>query len=386
VSRRPKLVIGLMSGTSADGVDAALVEVHGVGLATRVRVVTHTTVPYPRSVRALIGRLCGDASVELLARANFLLGELFADAAIEVARMASISIRRVALIGSHGQTVRHLPRPARLCGRRVTATLQVGEPAVIAARTGVTTVADFRPADMAVGGQGAPLVPYVDYILLRHRSRGRIALNIGGIANITWLPPRCTPDQIVAFDTGPGNMVLDALSRLLLGRPFDRDGATAARGRPSTTLLKQLLRHPYFRRRPPKSAGREVFGEEFARGMLRRGEGLSPADLLATATELTVRTIASACRPLLASCGEVVASGGGCHNATLMRRLAEAIAPARLTTSEEFGIPVDAKEAVAFAVLANETMAGRPGNVPSATGARRPLILGKIVPGRRLPA
>jgi len=383
MSDKAKLVIGLMSGTSGDGVDAALVAVHGVDLETRPRLLAHTTVSYPPAVRKLVLALRLDVPATKLARANFLLGELFAEAALEVARLAGVEISQVALIGSHGHTVTHLPEPKPFFGRPVAATLQIGEPAVIAERTGVTTVADFRPADVAAGGQGAPLVPYVDYILFRHESRGRIALNTGGIANITWLPPGCALEDIVAFDTGPGNMVLDVVARALLRRPYDPDGRVAARGRPLPGVLSSLMKHPYFSRKPPKSTGREVFGLAFAEKILRKAPIAKPPDVLATALELTVRTIADGCRPFMGDCREVIASGGGCHNKTLMSRLAEAIAPVPLKTSDEFGIPADAKEAVAFAILANETAAGRPTNVPSATGASRPVVLGKITPGRR---
>ncbi|NQT54457.1 anhydro-N-acetylmuramic acid kinase, partial [bacterium] len=267
------LVIGLMSGTSCDGIDAALVAVRGHGLHTRVRLVAFETVPYPASVRRLIAQVSDAATgtVDLVCRANVLLGELFAEAATAVAAQAGVDLRRVSLIGSHGQTIHHLPKARMLGGRRVAATLQIGEPSVIAERTGVTTVADFRPRDMACGGQGAPLVPYVDYLLFRHRSRGRLLLNIGGIANVTYLPPACRPTDVLAFDTGPGNMVVDALvARLTRGRErFDRGGQRAARGTLDAGLLKRLLRHSFLRQRPPKSTGREMFGAAFADALVR---------------------------------------------------------------------------------------------------------------------
>jgi len=391
-SIRPHLVIGLMSGTSCDGVDAALVRVCGCGLRTRVELAAFITVPYPAAVRRVVARASspGEGRVDLVCQANVLVGELFAEAALEVARRGGVAMRRVDLIGSHGQTIQHLPSPVRVAGRRVASTLQIGEPSVIAERTGVTTVADFRPRDMACGGQGAPLVPYVDYLLLRHRTRARVALNIGGIANATWLPPLCRPDQVVAFDTGPGNMVLDALARHASGgrRRCDRDGAMAARGTVCEPLLRRLLRHPFFRNAPPKSTGRETFGEAFVGGLLERAGDLSVADLLATATELTVRSIAGALERFVRPLGgidEVIASGGGCHNATLMALLSAALSPTPVRRSDAFGLPADAKEAMAFAVLAHETLAGRAGNLPSATGARRAAILGKIIPGTRVP-
>jgi len=421
--RGEDLVIGLMSGTSYDGVAAALAAIRGTGLATRAELRAFATFPFPPAVRRAIAEVSSPATgtVDRVCRANVLLGELFAEAAIAIARRAGVPLRRIALIGSHGQTIHHLPGEKR--GRstfsskklnvpfsRLAATLQIGEPCVIAERTGVTTVADFRPRDMAAGGQGAPLVPYVDYLLLRHRRRGRLVLNLGGIANVTHLPPACRAGDVLAFDTGPGNMLLDALVSLFTHgrRTYDRDGAMAARGTVSDPLLRWLLRHPYLRRKPPKSTGREAFGVPFAREVLLRvtGEdrlkaglqtkagafgvpplgGLTPADILATATAFTAESVADAWRRFVAPRGrvdEVVASGGGCHNRTLMRRLADAFAPIPVLTSDEFGTPVDAKEALAFAILARETLAGRPGNLPSATGAARPVVLGKIVPGRK---
>ncbi len=384
-----ELVIGLMSGTSYDGITAALVAIRGVGPATRVRLVAHETYPDSEGERSVIAELMdpATATVDKVCRGNVFLGELFAQAAIAIARKAGVPMSRVALIGSHGQTIQHLPEASVVCRRRIAATLQIGEPCVIAERTGVTTVADFRPRDMAVGGQGAPLVPYVDYLLFRHRSRGRVLLNIGGIANMTYLPPACPPSQVVAFDTGPGNMLLDALVSLFTKgrRTFDRDGTMAASGIVNDRLLRRLLRHPYLRQKPPKSTGREMFGGPFAERLLRES-GLSHEDLLATATAFTAASIFDACKRFVQPQGrldEIIASGGGCHNITLMRRIAEAFALTSVRTTDDFGIPVDAKEAVAFAILAHETMAGRPGNLPSATGARKAVVLGKIVPGRR---
>jgi len=398
---RTARVIGLMSGTSFDGIGAALVSVRGCGLATRAELLAFETFPYPAAVRRLIAEVSSPptGTVDLVCRANFLLGELFARAALGVARRAGVPMSRIDLIGSHGQTIHHLPTPGPLAssrypaaGRRVASTLQIGEPSVIAERTGVTTVADFRPRDVACGGQGAPLVPYVDYLLLRHRSRGRLALNIGGIANVTYLPPACRPDQVLAFDTGPGNMLLDALTSILTDgrKTYDRGGAIARLGFVSLGQLNRLLEHPYLSQRPPKSTGRETFGVPFAKELLRylrrRAPSLSVADILATATAFTVESIHDACERFVRPRGpidEVIASGGGCHNRTLMEDLALVLAPVPVRTSADFGIPVDAKEALAFAILANETMAGRPGNLPSATGARRAAVLGKIVPGRR---
>jgi anhydro-N-acetylmuramic acid kinase len=390
--KRPDLAIGLMSGTSCDGVDAALVELRGHGLKTCLKLLAFETSRYSPAVRKLIQQVSDPAtgSVDLICQANVLLGELFAEAALSVAKQAGVPMDQVALIGSHGQTVHHLPRPQRVCGRTVAGTLQLGEPAVIAERTGVCTVADFRPRDMACGGEGAPLVPYVDYLLFRHPVRGRLLLNIGGIANVTHLPAACSADQVLAFDTGPGNMLLDGLvARLSDGRKtYDRDGAAAAKGHVHEELLTRWLQHPFLRRKPPKSTGRETFGTAFLDAALHEASELPGNDLLATATAFTARSIHEACERFVRPRGEVaevIVSGGGVHNATLMTHLEQLFRPATVTTTDGFGIPPDAKEAVAFAVLAHETLAGRPGNLPSATGAEHPAILGTVVPGKRLP-
>jgi len=343
-------VAGLISGTSADGIDVAVVDID-----ERIDVVATKTVPYPSDVR---GAILSVSDVATVSRLNFLLGELFADAL----KQCGVPLETIELIGSHGQTIYHEGEPVEFCGRRVASTLQIGEAAVIAARTGIETIADFRTADMAAGGKGAPLVPFLDYRLFRDEKIARIALNIGGIANITVIPRGASPEDVVAFDTGPGNMVIDAVAP-----PFDRDGEIARAGRVNEALLEQLLADPYYRREPPKSCGREQYGAEFV-----RATGIDAA----TATELTARTIALAIGGYPAT-SEVIVSGGGAHNGFLMERLRALVRP-RVTTSAEFGIDVDAKEAILFAVLAYETFHGRAGNIPSATGAYKPTILGKI--------
>jgi len=391
-------VAGLMSGTSADGVDAAIVDIAPAGSllaqssrpwrqvsrrGDRVRVVAFATFPYPPALRRRILDLAhaDTARVDDLCRLNFALGEVFADALENLARRSRIALGSIDLVGSHGQTVRHLPKR-----RRGGATLQLAEPSVIAERTGILTVADFRPRDVAAGGEGAPLVPFADHFLFRDRRKVRAVQNIGGIANVTYLAPRAGLETLIAFDTGPGNMVIDrAAERATRGRArYDAGGRLAARGRVDAALLAELMRHPYLKRRPPKSTGRETFGRTFADNLYDRARrrGMRPADIVATVTAWTAETIADAYRRFLPrSPDEVILSGGGARNATLLARLAEAVAPARVRLSDELGIDADAKEAVSFAILAWATVRGQANNVPSATGARRAVVLGKIIPG-----
>jgi anhydro-N-acetylmuramic acid kinase len=372
----PRRIVGLISGTSADGVDAALVEVEGAGEDLRVRLLTFASQPYSPPLRARVVA-AGEASVAALLDLHYELGEVFAEAAgalVEGARRLGLAVH---LIGSHGQTARHHPRATGARGRA--ATLQIAEPAVIAERTGLPVVADFRPADVAAGGEGAPLVPLVDWLLFRLAGRTRACLNIGGIANATVLPPEAA--GVRAFDVGPGNMPLDSVVHAWTGgaETFDRDGARAAGGRIDRGLLTRLLAHPYFALAPPKSTGREAFGAPFVAPLLGAFAGRE-ADLLRTLTRFVAEGIADGLRRWAGrAVDEVLVSGGGARNRTLMADLGELFAPAPVRSLEAVGLDPDAKEAVAFAVLANETLFGRPGNVPAATGARGPRVLGKIV-------
>jgi anhydro-N-acetylmuramic acid kinase len=399
-------VAGLMSGTSADGVDAAIVDIRG----REVRVLAFETYPYRAALQREILRLCRpeSARVDEICHYNVVLGEVFAEAVIKLCRKSAIRVDSLDLIGSHGQTIFHNPKGGRYAGRVVRSTLQIGEPSVIAQRTGITTVADFRPRDMAAGGEGAPLVPYADHILFGDERLCRAVQNIGGIANVTFLPARrvcrahllsqkhypkgkvCTAHptgDILAFDTGPGNMVIDGVMRLITkgGRRYDRGGAMAAKGTVHEKLLAAMLRHPFLRRRPPKSTGREQFGQQYCEWLYDTGrkEGLMPEDVAATATAFTAASIASAYRKFLPRMPEeMILCGGGTRNATLVRMLQQRLAGVRIRTTDEFGIDVDAKEAVSFAILAYATIQGVPNNVPRATGASEPVVLGKIVPGR----
>ncbi|MBI3327945.1 MAG: anhydro-N-acetylmuramic acid kinase [Nitrospinae bacterium] len=385
------LVIGLMSGTSADGVDAALVHIEGSARSTRVQVRAFDTYAFPAGMREAILHASDPrtGTVDLICRLNVALGEAFAQAAIDVAERAGVPLEVVDLIGSHGQTVQHLPGPSSLGGYTLRATLQLGEPCVIAERTGVTTVADFRPRDMAAGGEGAPLAPYVHYLLFGETQLTRVVHNIGGISNVTVLPAGCALTQVSAFDTGPGNMVIDGtVSRLTGGRDsFDRDGQRAMGGRADHSLVQELLTHPFLTRTPPKSTGREAFGATFLDHAfaLASHADLTGDDLVATTTAFTAATMIEAYRRFILPQHpriEIVLCGGGSHNPALVSQLREGLPQAVCRTSDAFGISADALEAVVFAVLAHETICGHAANVLTATGAQRAVILGKVIPGR----
>jgi anhydro-N-acetylmuramic acid kinase len=449
------IVAGVMSGTSVDGINVAVVRVtagktsglrlrvpqsvgqecptHTGASGSRLEFLGHAEFAYPAAVRRMVlaAMNSSHAKVADLARLNFLLGELYADAVLGAQKKLRI---KAELVGCHGQTLYHQGTPASFLGKKLAATWQTGEAAVIAARVGIPVVADFRPADMAAGGMSAPLVPYLDYILFRDAKVGRIAQNIGGIANLTAIPAGASLDQIVAFDTGPGNMVMDALTEKLFGKPFDRDGKIAASGRVLEPVVARFLRGKFFRQKPPRTAGREEYGREFAEeflracGNLRDGKrakhgaatallsrdtpvrggqvrasfdklrtssaptravpgraarGMDNRDIVATATAFTARSIRDAIERFVLPGGdysELIVSGGGANNPTLMAGLAHEMRDLqlRLRSSDEFGIPSEAKEAVAFAALAFETWNQRPSNVPAATGAKRAAVLGKV--------
>jgi anhydro-N-acetylmuramic acid kinase len=375
------IVAGVMSGTSADGINVALVRLDGRS-RLRFRFLGHAEFAYPKPVRktVLAAMNAGQASVPDLSRLNFVLGELYAEAVLAIQRKLRLTAE---LVGCHGQTLYHQGEPATFLGRRVAVTWQTGEAAVIAARAGVPVVSDFRPADMAAGGKGAPLVPFLDYLLYRHPQRGRIVQNIGGIANLTAIPAGTSSEQVMAFDTGPGNMVIDAVTERLFHQPYDRAGQIAASGRVLNSVVAKLLRAPFFRRKPPKTAGREEFGREFAREFVMHCGQVLKQDVVATATALTVASVTDALRRFVlsrASYDELIISGGGAKNATLMAMLSNELNALGLEirSTDALGLPSEAKEAAAFAVLAYETWNQRPSNVPSATGARRGVVLGKI--------
>jgi anhydro-N-acetylmuramic acid kinase len=379
-------VAGVMSGTSADGINVALVRMNG--LKSRFQLIGHAEYSYPKKVRSAIlaAMNASRASVAELARLNFLLGELYADAVLSTERQFHV---QADLVGCHGQTLYHQGEQQRFLGHKLAVTWQTGEAAIIAARVGAPVVSDFRPADIAAGGKGAPLVPFLDYLLFRDARVGRIAQNIGGIANLTAIPAGAHASDVVAFDTGPGNMVIDAVTEKLFSQPFDRGGRIAASGSVLEEVLRKLLGADFFKKDPPKTAGREEFGRDFVRGFLRACGRARKQDVVATATALTAKSIADSVQRWPAkssgSAGkhkfqEMILSGGGAKNATLVKMLTTELLPLglQLRFSDEFGLPSAAKEAVAFAVLAHETWRRQPSNVPSATGAKRGAVLGKI--------
>lgn len=372
------LVLGMMSGTSADGIDTAIVRISGAPPALAAKFEAHHHVPYNPLVREAVLRLANGAATTTaeISRLDFVLGEEFARAAIAACKSAGISVEKLDLIGSHGQTVFHQGARARLVGAwRVASTLQIGEANVIAERTGVPTIANFRSADIAAGGHGAPLVPFVDYLLYRDEQRGRVALNIGGIANVTVIPAGAGPSDVFAFDTGPGNMIVDALVQgMTRGRAkYDRGARIALGGRTIQDLLARMMREPYLRKRPPKTAGREQFGSAYVERLIGWGKRhhAEPADLVRTATVFTSLSIADAFRRLIlprADVDELIVAGGGARNPLMMAQLAASVPGIEIIPSGRFGVPTDAKEAFAFAVLAYEAYHGRANNLPSATG------------------
>ena len=375
-----RLVAGVMSGTSLDGVDVAFVEISGGGDRLQHRLVGFHEAAMPEAIRSrLLDASAGDMLIRPLAELNVDLGHLYADAIEEGGRACGVDPTRVDAVGLHGQTIYHDPRRSPHG-----VTMQLGDAAVVAVRLATIVVNDFRSGDVALGGEGAPLVPYCDYVFFRSTEYSRIALNIGGIANITWLPKDVRPETLVAFDTGPGNMMIDAAMAELYGRRFDSNGAVAASGNLHDALLAELLANDYFATPPPKSSGREQFGREQTVAIVAsaRERNISPEDIIATLTHLTVRTIANGTRRFAsgatATVDEIIVGGGGARNGTLMSLLAEAFPGCGVVPTDTYGIPSNAKEAICFAILANEALLEIPSNVPSVTGASRPVVSGAI--------
>ncbi|HCK09398.1 MAG: anhydro-N-acetylmuramic acid kinase [Gemmatimonadetes bacterium] len=378
------LYVGLMSGTSADGIDAALVEVRDEEGA-ELKLKAFSTTTYPVDLRSEILEVADVrySTIERLCRLNVILGEWFAKATLDLIQMSGAKATDIQAIGSHGQTVHHLPGAADAFEMPSRSTLQIGDPAVIAERTGIRVVSDFRSRDIAAGGEGAPLVPLVDYLLFRSETEGRVLLNIGGIANVTILPPRSGPEDVVAFDTGPGNVIIDGLvSRLTDGQErFDEGGQIASSGEVQREILQRWLGHSYFEQPPPRSTGREMFGDAYVDRLLAEHSGVAADDLIATATAFTAQSVVEGIRcfaPDFDRLTEIFVSGGGSANDTLLRELASRSHPLKVSISSDLGIDPDAKEALAFAVLAHRTIRGLSGNLPRATGASGPRVLGLI--------
>ena len=379
-------VAGIMSGTSADGIDVAVLRIAPGRQRPKLTLLAHEGFAFSAALRqAVLAAMNAEStSTAELARLNWRLGLAYAEAVKETLKRHKVKLD---LIGCHGQTLFHQARATAYAGRRFACTWQAGEASVIATQLGVAVVSNFRPADMVVGGQGAPLVPLLDFVLFADARRGRVLQNIGGIANLTAIPAGATAEQVIAFDTGPGNMVMDALAQQLFGKPFDRNGALAAEGTVIGPVLAAELKNPYFRLRPPRTAGREQFGRAYAAKFLAscKRRSRKPEDALATATALTAETIADSYRrfalPMMRKSGvDYIVSGGGARNHTLMAMLAQRLEPmgCELAASEDFGLPAEAKEAAAFALLAWQTWHHLPGNVPTATGATRAVILGQV--------
>lgn len=382
-------VVGMMSGTSVDGVDAALVEISGTDSEPKVKLLAFENKPYPPQVREKIFSLFtpANATVDKVGYMNFLLGEIYAKSALSVIEKAGMKPEEIDVIGSHGQTIWHAPIPESLDGIPVAYTVQIGEGSVIAERTGILTVSDFRVADMAAGGQGAPLVPFSEYLLYRREKETILLQNIGGIGNMTVMPAGAKPRDVFAFDTGPGNMIIDAVISAVTGgeKTYDAGGETAAKGRVCNALLDILKEEPYYRQPLPKTTGREHFGVQYTEKILSwwKENPIPVEDLLATVTDLTAYSIADAYERYVLPkyrASEIIVGGGGSYNATLLRFMKERFAPhgVAVRTQEDLGLSSDAKEAVAFALMADCCMRGRANTLPSVTGAEHPAVMGKI--------
>lgn len=377
INKEERLVAGLMSGTSLDGLDVALLRIKGSGINTQATLLDFRTFPYENCIRSSILSCCENtACTQTICELNFTLGEIFAEGVLQICSDNGIPLKELDLVGSHGQTIYHIPGSS---------TLQIGEAAVIAERTGTVTVADFRVRDVAAGGQGAPLVPYTEYILYRHQYKNRALQNIGGIGNVTVIPAASAIYDVYAFDTGPGNMMIDGCVVLMTNgkETFDKEGFYAAQGKVSPAMLEELMSHPFISKIPPKTTGREEFGMEFTRNIINKynAAGLSFFDILATLTRFTARSISRSYASFISDkhkLDEIIIGGGGSHNKTLLTMLKEEFKGIKVITQEDLGFSSDAKEAIAFGILANETINGMANNLPKVTGAERPVIMGKI--------
>jgi anhydro-N-acetylmuramic acid kinase len=383
IRKRKKYVIGLLSGTSVDGIDAVLARITGSGVQTKVKVIDFLTVKIPIQVKIAVIKNSDakTAKIDEICRLNVILGKLFGDAALKLKKRNSGI--KIDLIGSHGQTIHHLPENKNFLSYKVKSTLQIGDPSVIANLTGITTIGDFRIADCAVGGDGAPLVPYLDYVLFRSKIRNRGLLNIGGIANITILPKSCSKNGVIAFDTGPGNMLIDGLMQKLYNKPYDKDGRTAKKGVVDKKLFEFLLKDKYYRLMPPKSTGREHYSRDFIKKIVDESGKIPKENIISTVTDFTAYSIWFNYNRFVnpdVNIDELIISGGGANNPALTTSLKKLMKGIKIKPMNYYGIDADSKEAVLFAVLANECIAGNHANMKSVTGSNKDVVLGKICP------
>ncbi|WP_263703877.1 anhydro-N-acetylmuramic acid kinase AnmK [Bacillus thuringiensis] len=375
-------IAGVMSGTSLDGIDVALVRIEGSGVGSKVELIHFTTVPLCNDIKSEIQQALSieNSNVQLICSLNFKLGLCFANAVKEVCKEANFPLEQLDLIGSHGQTIYHQPKPE---GNMISSTLQIGEPAVIAYETNTTVISSFRTMDMAAGGQGAPLVPYSEIILYRHQTKNRLLQNIGGIGNVTVIPSQLSDKSVIAFDTGPGNMIMDEVCQRLFRLPYDQNGNIAKQGVVVEEILTYCMNHPFLKINPPKSTGREQFGKEFFRELLKRFEKHSKENILTTVTMFTASSIVHHYKEFILpyyEIDEVILGGGGSYNSTLVEMIRYGLKDEKCTIfiQEDIGYSSEAKEAIPFAILANETYHRNPSNVPSATGATQSVVLGNI--------
>lgn len=381
INKKSKLIIGLISGTSADGIDAALVRVSGFGEQTKFKLISFLTLPYPKNFKnhLLKNSEPNSSNITEITKLNILISHFFADAVFKISKKSKIPFSKIDFISSHGQTVHHLPKKEKYFGKIFSSTLQLGDLPTLAKLTGKIVVGNFRTSDMALGGQGAPLVPYFDWITFKNKFSNRAVLNIGGISNITFLPSNCNYKKIIAFDTGPGNMIIDALTKRFFNLPFDKNGSIANSGKINSKLLKYLMSHRYFSVLPPKSTGREMYGKIFVDDFTKKFKNLAPNDLIATATEFTALSIFEQTKKFFKkNIDTLIVSGGGAKNKTLINSLQKYFYKTKIVSSNSFGVDEDAKEAICFAILGNQTINGYASNVPSVTGAKKSTILGEI--------
>src|SRR5699024_3787720 len=375
-----KLVVGIMSGTSLDGVDASLLKIKGSGLQTKIKILKSISIPYSERIKQEILEVMdkNKSNIEKVTNLNFKLGYLFSESVFEVCNKANIEISDINFIGSHGQTVYHIPLSDE---HSIASTLQIGEPSIIAHETNKTVVSNFRPMDMASGGEGAPLIPYVDWLLFNNNKQGRIMQNIGGIGNCTVLEKNASTDSILAFDTGPGNMIIDSLCRKLYNKPYDENGNIAKTGQVHSNIVFELMEDMYFKTSPPKTTGREKFGEYFVENFIHKYSHVEKKDLITRVTYFTAYSISTAYQQYVFpyyDISEIIVSGGGANNTTLISMIKQLLPDKFVTTLDRYEITTDEKEAVGFALLANETLHQKKTNVPYSTGAKKLVILGQI--------